>query len=301
MSFHLLEPELEELLQSIASDPRSSLLKVDRPAIARGPFDQDLMVRPSATGLTAAERHLLRVHRSELAQWLRYLLFEMLYCREPNALCTDLGKNQQVERRTEEESRSTVLELNNRLPDPPVHRSLLNVVKSTHPLEYATLSCRIEPCTAGYLQLTDAYEIVRNKELERRALGLAHRLQSTQKERAHVFSYRGYAAMTDRQFGQSAALYKSACDAGGRWPNELLSLLTLSAQSTDERMLQESVETLDEHPVHDETLTQWVDDQLLLRSAGAWRPTARSFSFIRSKADGLNEQARYVLTTLFHK
>ena len=54
MTLYLMEPELEELLHTIARDPRSTLLRVDRPAILRGLFDRDPMVRESCTQLCSA-------------------------------------------------------------------------------------------------------------------------------------------------------------------------------------------------------------------------------------------------------
>jgi hypothetical protein len=75
----LFEPEIEGLLREIAADPRSTLLRVDRPAVVRGLFDRGLPIRAHATGLTSAERHLLQVHRAELAFMLRQACVSKLY------------------------------------------------------------------------------------------------------------------------------------------------------------------------------------------------------------------------------
>jgi hypothetical protein len=65
------DPELEGLLREIAADPGSRLLRLPR---ASRP--QDLLAIPepvtrARAGLSLAERHLIEVHRDELAQLLR--------------------------------------------------------------------------------------------------------------------------------------------------------------------------------------------------------------------------------------
>lgn len=63
----LLDPEVEALLAEIARDPRSSLLRAPRARNLPELFRPPDLVRPSATFLTRAERHLLAVHREEVA------------------------------------------------------------------------------------------------------------------------------------------------------------------------------------------------------------------------------------------
>lgn len=63
-------PEVEEILRDVASDPRSSLLKVDRPQHFRGLFERYSNVGPRTAGLTSAEREILRVHRGDVARLL---------------------------------------------------------------------------------------------------------------------------------------------------------------------------------------------------------------------------------------
>jgi hypothetical protein len=67
----VLDPEFEELLREVASDPESTLLRIPRPKVVRGFFERDEAVSANATMLTRAERHLVQVHRSELAWLLR--------------------------------------------------------------------------------------------------------------------------------------------------------------------------------------------------------------------------------------
>jgi len=74
--FVTLAPELEEILRVVGSDPDSNLLRVPRPRRIRSLFDRESP--PSETGLSSAERHLLRVHRHELAWILRQLCIARL-------------------------------------------------------------------------------------------------------------------------------------------------------------------------------------------------------------------------------
>jgi len=68
-----LDPAVEEILRDIASDPDACLLRVPRPralsALSRG----ETVELGGVTGLTTAERELVRVHRAEVAYLLRVL------------------------------------------------------------------------------------------------------------------------------------------------------------------------------------------------------------------------------------
>lgn len=73
-----IDPEAEALLLEVAKDPRSRLLKVERPralskVVASG---GDLLVKHK-TGLTNAEKKLLEVYREEAAYLLRLAYFEL--------------------------------------------------------------------------------------------------------------------------------------------------------------------------------------------------------------------------------
>ncbi len=59
--------EVEGLLREVAADPRSSLLRVQRPRFVRGFLERQVPVPASATGFSALERELIRVHRQEVA------------------------------------------------------------------------------------------------------------------------------------------------------------------------------------------------------------------------------------------
>jgi hypothetical protein len=65
------DPELEGLLREIAADPGSRLLRMPRPTRPRGLLAIPEPVTRARAGLSVAERHLIEVHRDELADLLR--------------------------------------------------------------------------------------------------------------------------------------------------------------------------------------------------------------------------------------
>lgn len=66
-----LDPKVEELLRAVAADPESCLLRVGRPKVMPALFETSNGVQESSTGLSTAERELLRVGREEVAWLLR--------------------------------------------------------------------------------------------------------------------------------------------------------------------------------------------------------------------------------------
>jgi hypothetical protein len=66
----LLSPEIEGLLRELAADPRSELLRVPRPARIVPFLEGDCAIGADDSSLRSLERHLLRVHRDELAALL---------------------------------------------------------------------------------------------------------------------------------------------------------------------------------------------------------------------------------------
>ena len=66
-----LDPEVEALLQEIASDPRSKLLRVNRPASVSLFAETRPSVGVATAGLTKAERHLVQTARADAGFLLR--------------------------------------------------------------------------------------------------------------------------------------------------------------------------------------------------------------------------------------
>ena len=77
-----VNPEIAELFDEIRRDPDSSLFRFEHRRRRGLGEERDVMVRPSATGLSAAERELLVVHREEAA-WLLREAFLLRIAEDP--------------------------------------------------------------------------------------------------------------------------------------------------------------------------------------------------------------------------
>ncbi len=73
-----LQPEVEEILRELAKRPGSALLRVPRKDVARTVLERDTLVHARSAGLSAAERHLVQVHREEVAFALRQAAYARL-------------------------------------------------------------------------------------------------------------------------------------------------------------------------------------------------------------------------------
>jgi hypothetical protein len=82
-----LEPEVDALLREVASDPRSILLRVPRKHAVPMLFRDESDVGPMTAGLAAVDRHLLAVHRSEVAELLRRVCLVRLLESQRGRVC----------------------------------------------------------------------------------------------------------------------------------------------------------------------------------------------------------------------
>lgn len=75
-------PDLEGLLREVAADPQAALFVIPPEKAVRIALDAGTRLGTAATGLVAAERELLRVHRDELAYLLRHACVMRLFSME---------------------------------------------------------------------------------------------------------------------------------------------------------------------------------------------------------------------------
>jgi hypothetical protein len=148
----LFDPEVETILREVASDPRSSLLKVPRPAHLKGLFERYTNVGPQTAGFTTLERHLLQVHRSEVARLLADVCRRRLAVGNPTinrSLTVDTEVRIYEERELQDRARSMqAADVEPR--DPDVEDLLARCVSgelSREPTvaELATAMARLEP------------------------------------------------------------------------------------------------------------------------------------------------------------
>lgn len=303
MTLYLMEPELEELLHTIARDPRSTLLRVDRPTILRGLFDRDPMVRESCTQLTSAERQLLRAHRSELAGLLREVCFDLLSSQTVPAYfyCLDQGSGTLSTSRRSWEALLRAIRDSVAQAGRHVQVAVASAVASRNPLDYASLAHRIFPNSTSALYLSDCFQQLNQKANEKRAIYTAWSLATGGRALAHVYSYLGCFESRELHLRDAVRSHRAAFKLGDRWPNEVLSWLALSVQCASEIHLTEALQALETTKVSRETLVGWTSNQLTLRTKGTWRATPESEGFWQAHRDKAGEDASHVLGSLFGK
>lgn len=301
MTLPLLEPALEELLREVAADPRSNLLRVDRPSLLKGPFDHDPMVRESCTGLRSAERELLRVYRQELGLALRECCFDIVYHREELDvyLFADHGSEAFPHHREYIEASEASRKLAEMHGNRRLRRLVIQATGSTSPRDLAILACRVNPTSNGYLLLSDAYEIEGEPQLERRAIDRARKLVSSQQDRAHAFSYTGFALSVDERHEESISAYKAAFQSGGVWPNEVLSWISLAVQCKSESWFSEADDLIQHPSISNASIAQWTTDQLQRRLMGYWSIQPGAAGFASRHINRASERASHVLQRLF--
>lgn len=67
----LIDGDLRQVLEDLSRDPKAHLFLAEPAKLLTGLRDGSLLARPSRTGLQPVERHLLQVHRHEVAWLLR--------------------------------------------------------------------------------------------------------------------------------------------------------------------------------------------------------------------------------------
>lgn len=73
-----LSPEVEEVLRDVARRPGSGLLRVEPRNVLRSVLEAEVLARATGAGLSAAEKHLVQVHREEVAYALRAAAYYQL-------------------------------------------------------------------------------------------------------------------------------------------------------------------------------------------------------------------------------
>lgn len=85
-----LSPEVQEVLREVAQRHGSALLRVERKDLLRTVTRNEALVHATSSGLSVAERHLVQVHREEVAHALRAAAYHRLVLGpEPPAFVVD--------------------------------------------------------------------------------------------------------------------------------------------------------------------------------------------------------------------
>lgn len=155
----VFDPEVEALLREIAADPNSSLLRVTRPQAVKGLFERTERVSPGMTGLSSAERHLVQVHRNEVAHLLREVCrWRMMNDPASKANFSPYNGATETKHSSLKEFEDAARSLERNEPDPDSH-SALQLIKEcigeqgVHVSSIASASQRLEPHDASRIYI----------------------------------------------------------------------------------------------------------------------------------------------------
>ncbi|MFN0242646.1 MAG: hypothetical protein ACKVWV_07105 [Planctomycetota bacterium] len=301
----LLDADFEALLREVAANPRSSLLRVERPRMLPELFDERVHLGSQRAGLTSAERHLLQVHRGEVAWLLREACMIKLIEGPRNRRYVspysgpgkkvELLSDRQLARRVDESedaSRDSIecldgLEL--------LQRCVADRVgEEPNVAELATASLRLEPSDQARLMV--GLDLT-NRGAPRSALELLRRFMDDEPSdlyAAIALEYMGR-AFTDINPSKAFDAYKRSSEqpCGRVW--SLLSRQVFGFQLgiRDDALV--SSRMLAEHmSERDPVIDLFVDALTHGRRMHEWSPTPVGLDLARSLQDSLNAIGRRV-------
>jgi len=298
----LLDPEIEELLRQIARDPRSTLLRVTRPQIAKGLFERSPAVGARAAGLTAAERQLLCVHREETALMLRQLFYHRFLRDERMRRMTwmhgagELGTESDLSRRL---SASTEADGSDGTDSWSAHvvADALAVPPdaAASPSQIALAALRLVPSDNARNFL--GYQLVRTGNL-RSALRVFEGVARTSRRRRSVVSALSWSGIALGLLGeprQALGMYATKVARPEEWPNKAMSRLTFSVQVGDVHEAVRAAAEVDEFwSAGNAHISAWIQDRIQLRGV-TWSPSKAALDSIVLLSDRVGATSRRVL------
>ena len=302
----LLDPEIEELLRRIARDPRSTLLRVTRPQIAKGLFERSPAVGARAAGLTAAERQLLCVHREETALMLRQLFYHRFLRDERMRRITcmytaagkkiELGSEQDLGARLAAQADPTTSDLGDAGASHVLADALaLPPDAVASPSQIALAALRLVPSDNARNYL--GYQLVRTGNL-RSALRIFEDVAARSPRVSSVvsaLSWSGVAFVLMEQPRRALDVYSKAAQKAGGWPNDALCWLMFSIQVGDIIQAERAAAHVDSMPTLNVHLVwPWVENQLQLRGK-TWSPSTEALELLSSLNDRIGDTSRSVL------
>lgn len=271
-SFH---PEVEALVAEIARDPRSCLLRIDRP---QRPIRLDEIgeaLSSQTPGLGLAERELLDLHRVEFSRLLRQRWVAEVEVRPAAGLFIARGSGVDDSAFEPGVDHPAVL-----AQDPQVGQqdpALLELTQAPRPLtseeltRLVTTATRIHPTTTSRLFL--ANDLIRTQQ-KRSAVQLFRKiLEFEPREELRSYCWDGIAnAMGDSVSG-IWKWYRRACETPNPRVDPLCIWLLMATQEGNLTMAREAAAQLDDllSPT-DPRLELHCQNQLRTRAEGRWSP-----------------------------
>lgn len=296
------DPEVDGLLREIAADPRSSLFKFGAPRNPMSWAEYTEPLSPWTPDLTTAERHLLRVHRADVAQLLRERWGIELILRPPGRVHIVVGESAQepgakvfAERWREKAHGQPELV-------PGTQGDLLLRMGERAPLGTEDLSelvhtaMRLDPSNCSRIYL--AQDSVRRGELRSARTVLAQVLSTEPDPSLAVHGWMGIAQIESMRGNLRNArdLYDSGVKASPGFLVGMASSILLSAQVGDREALLSKGRALDElGPAHDPALDAFVAGEARTRAAGVWSASQEGVQLARRLQDHVGASTRRVL------
>jgi tetratricopeptide (TPR) repeat protein len=301
-----LDPEVDALLREVAADPRSILLRVPRKHALPLLFRNESDVGPMTAGLAAIDRHLLAVHRSEVAELLRKVCLMRLLENPRGRVCVSryptLGREVKVPRISElrelEESErlstascelaanglDLVLEaLRNPIGDLPRVSDLAAVSHRLHPTNEARIFAAME---------------LSQRESSRAAVRLLIAVLSNHPSRetaASAWCNLGYAWNELGERHRALAAYEKGMSVDDDRVLTQMNHLSLGIQVGDGRSVLATSRRLGERiPAGHRALDAFVAGIARARSARRWAPSRTATALVRVLEDELDEAGRRI-------
>lgn len=299
-----LDPDFEEILREVAADPDSSLLRVPRPKLIRGLFDRGEPVGAHEPGLTQAERHLVLVHRNELAWLLRQACLIKLVEGPRNKLFVSrhLSAHREVRLMSFvalEERLAAERETAGSVPGGDSALDLLTAWVKNSTGDVPSVS-RLAAASFR-LQHTDEARVMAVSELangsEQRSallvLGDVLAGHPSESVRESAWSHVGFAYSKLLDFPKAQRAYQQLCQLNEQIPMGWMGRLLMSLQMGDAGGARTSADGLDIATTsHLDVVTEWTTCLLTRRAFGEWSPTREARSLSYALCDSFGEPSR---------
>lgn len=265
-----IDPELRVLLQEVAADPQARLFRIEIPRPERLLLSGAEPANPTTTGLTSAERQILRVHREEVAQILRDAAewriqqdpigkvrvspYITLNCRRGFPERDELMGKLRSRTRWMRRSHATDASI-----EAGVRACSRLDARHVSAYELAGASLRIVPHDAGWIQLARGLELEGESGTAGKVTMSVLKNNPASPCRASALSFLGVLCELRGRPADAAACFASAAIGGSVAPNILLSWFVESILAGDRAQTKEAAARIDPYiPLGAEALTHWI-------------------------------------------
>jgi hypothetical protein len=296
-SGHLLDPEVEGLLQELARDPASTLLRVKRPESIRDLADCGAKVGATQPGLSTLERHLVERYREEVAFLLLRMYWEMFLrdglfelrrvtapLRDGSYACKPPARLLRRLQRQRQEIRDYCAALP--LAEQVAEATSLFDGETIRPIQLPAASIRLVPGDYARILIGDEHL---HSGFPQSAEHIYRRVAAEPRSargRAWTASRRACVELARRRPDRAQPLFAEAFAASNDLRAELLGWFATSLQAGALAAAREAGGLVEARIDHDAAFVQdWITARREERFLGLWAPTAESEG-VRAKLEG---------------